>query len=179
MSRPQNPQPVKLIVSLLTAKHDLADQVCEKLKIEFGPLDFMSAPLPFNFTDYYEEEIGRDLFRHLLSFEKLIAPDVLPSIKLYTNQIEQGFVREDGTRMINVDPGYMALCHLILATCKRFSHRPYLRDGVYADMTLIFKGKRFRPLEWTFPDYSSDELMGLLNKIRGVYYRQLQDQQSV
>jgi len=173
VSSPKSPQPVKLIVSILTGGHDLVEKVCEKLTSRFGPIDFISEALPFNFTDYYEKEMGKALFRYLISFKKLISPDLLPSIKLYTNEIEEIFLREDSTRRVNIDPGYISLHHLILATCKGFSHRPYLRDGVYADMTLIFQGKTFSPLAWTFPDYGSDELIGLLNNIRTMYYKQL------
>ena len=76
-------------------------------------------------------------------------------------------------RRINIDPGYIALSHVILATCKGFSHRPYLRDGVYADLTLIFRAQSFQALEWTFPDYGSAEMIELLNTIRGSYLKQL------
>lgn len=174
MSRPVPPQPVKLIVSILTAEHALAKQVCERLSFRFGPADFTSPALPFTYTDYYAPEIGTDLVRYLVSFEQLIAPERLPAIKLYTNEIEDSLLRPDRTRRINIDPGYVALCHLILATCKGFAHRPCLREGVYADMTLLFQGKTFRPLEWTFPDYRSDDLISILNQIRERYYRQLQ-----
>ena len=173
MSSPKPLQPVKLIVSILVGEHDLSEKVCKKLISRFGQIDFMSEALPFNFTDYYEKEIGKALFRYLVSFKTLIPPDMLPPIKLYTNEIEDIFLRQDGTRKVNIDPGYIALHHLILATCKNFSHRPCLRDGVYADMTLMFQGKTFSPLPWTFPDYRSDGLISLLNKIRDMYYRQL------
>lgn len=179
MSKPTSPQPVKLIVSILTGEHGLVEKVCEKLMLRLGPYDFMSEALRFNYTNYYKKEIGNDLFRHVISFEKLISPHMLPSIKLYSNEIESAFLRKDRTRRVNIDPGYVAQCHLILATCKGFSHRPYLRDGVYADMTLIFKDKTFKPLAWTFPDYKSSEMICLLNKIRAMYSKQLRCKHSV
>ena len=173
MSRPKPPRPVKLIVSILTAERDLAEQVRERLVDCYGPLDYCSEELPFDFTDYYAGEIGRDLFRLLLSFEELISPGRLPAIKLCANDLEDAFVRGDGTRRVNIDPGYIALQHLILATCKPFAHRPYLGEGIYADMTLIFRGGTFRPLEWTFPDYGSDLMIGILNRIRSTYFQQV------
>ena len=157
----------------MTAEHELIDNVLEKLILKFGHTDFVSDVLPFNFTAYYEKEIGGNLFRHIISFYDLIPPESLPSIKLWTNKLETDFSRNDATRRINLDPGYIALSHLVLATCKSFSHRPYLRDGVYADLTLIFKGRTFCPIDWTFPDYGSDTLINLLNKIRAVYHDQL------
>jgi hypothetical protein len=131
--------------------------------------------MPFDFTDYYESELGTDLSRRILGFKALVPPDALPDIKHTTNAIEQDYARGDGTRTINIDPGYIALGHLILATGKPFAHRPYLREGIYADMTLIFKGKTFRPLPWSFPDYASEGMILLLNSIRDRYYRQLHE----
>lgn len=175
MSSPTPPQPVKLIASILTGERELAARVREMLTGRFGQLDFKSEELPFYFTDYYAKELGTNLFRHLVSFEQLISPEQLTSIKLYTNDIESSLARQDGTRRVNIDPGYISLWHVILATCKRFAHRPYLRDGVYADLTLIFRGKTFTPLAWTFPDYGSTGMISILNTMREIYYKQLKE----
>ncbi len=172
MSRPHPPQPVKLIASIVTGESALAETVISQLVEQYGKTDYRSPPLPFTYTDYYTKEMGGDLFRHLVSFEQLMAPDLLPSIKLFANDMEDASLRDDGTRRINIDPGYIALEHLILATCKPFTHRPYLADGVYADMTMVFRRGTFRKLEWTFPDYGSDEMIAILNKIRGMYHQQ-------
>lgn len=173
MSKPFLPQPVKLIVSLLTAERALVEPVCGGLVERFGAVDFTSEPLPFQYTRYYEPEMGAGLIRHLVSFQELISADLLPSIKRATNSIEDTFADDCGRRRINIDPGYVALSHVILATCKGFAHRPYLRDGVYADLTLIFRAQTFRALEWTFPDYGSAEMIQLLNTIRDGYLKQL------
>jgi hypothetical protein len=175
MSKPTPSQPVKLIMSLLSNQEMQIKNAIKELTTIFGSIDFMSEALAFYFTDYYEEEFGRGLFRHLISFHKLITPDALPAIKLATNAKEEAFLDKNGKRSINIDPGYIAPCHFILATCKGFSHRPYLRDGVYADLTLIFraKSKSFQPLQWTFPDYGSKETISLLNKLRKMYLDQL------
>lgn len=173
MSIPKQPQQVKLIASILSSEQVLADRVQEKLVARYGSPDFVSPALPFHYTDYYEAEIGKNLFRRLLSFEDLISPEALPGIKLYTNSLESELARQDGTRQVNIDPGYISLWHLILATCKAFAHRPYLRDGVYADLTLLYRGKTFTALDWTFPDYRSEEMIVLLNGIRERYYQQV------
>lgn len=173
MSKPRPPQPVKLIMSLLTGEVALIHKACSELTNRYGVIDFMSDTLAFDFTDYYEKEFGKNLQRHIISFSKLIAPEALPAIKHVTNAIEDSFTGIAGKRSINIDPGYITLYHLILATCKRFSHRPYLRDGVYADLTLIFQAKTFQPLPWTFPDYGSAGLIALLNTIRDTYLHQL------
>jgi hypothetical protein len=173
VSRPREPQPVKLIASILGADMQAADRLIERLRHAFGDTDYVSEPLKFDFTDYYEPEMGTGLQRRLISFARLIMPDELPAIKLATNQLEDEFAGPDGKRMLNIDPGYIALCHLILATGKAFTHRPYLRAGIYADMTLVYRGGRFQTLEWTFPDYGSEEMIKILTMLRERYFEQL------
>ena len=172
MSKPKPPQPVKLIASIITGKPELIDAVCGRLEELYGPIDYRSDRLVFDYTDYYEAEIGPGLFRHIIAFGDLIAPESLPGIKLFANDLEVACARPDGARLVNVDPGYITLHHLILATCKNFAHRPYLRDGVFADLTLLYKGGTFTALAWTFPDYRSPELIALLKGIRDSYYQQ-------
>jgi len=173
VSAPASPQPVKLIASVLTAEEDLVPAIGRELEKRFGEVDFCTEALSFHYTEYYNAELGTPLIRHMLSFATLIAPDVLPDIKHATNDIEQQYLKDNRSRRVNIDPGYIALHHMILATCKPFSHRPYLAKGIYADMTLLYKGKTFCPLDWTFPDYRSAELIDILNTVRSVYYRQI------
>jgi len=176
VSRPREPQPVKLISSILGADSQATDTVIELLRNKFGETDYVSDALKFDFTDYYEPEMGGGLQRRLISFTKLIMPDELPEIKLETNKLEEDFAGPDGKRSLNLDPGYIALCHLILATGKAFTHRPYLRDGIYADMTLVYRAGRFQTLEWTFPDYGSEEMLKILTMLRERYFEQLKKQ---
>lgn len=173
MSSPHAPQPVKLIASILGSDLRAADRAIERLRTAFGDTDYVSDALRFDFTDYYEPEMGTGLQRRLASFAKLIAPDELPGIKLATNGIEHDFAAPDGKRTLNIDPGYIALCHLILATGKAFTHRPYLRDGIYADMTLVYRRGSFQTLEWTFPDYASPEMLNIITMLRARYFEQL------
>ncbi len=173
MSSPHAPQPVKLIASILTADLAAADRAIELMRREFGATDFVSDALEFGFTDYYTPEMGAGLKRRMISFAGLIMPDELPDIKLATNAIEREFASGNGERVLNIDPGYIALCHLILATGKAFTHRPYLRDGIYADMTLVYRRGRFQTLEWTFPDYGSGEMLNMLTMLRERYFEQL------
>jgi hypothetical protein len=178
VSKPFAPQPVKLIMSLLSADSTLIEMVDSELEARFGVIDFRSEALPFHFTDYYEAELGKHLLRRMVSFDKLINPDALPSIKIATNALEDAHADERGRRRVNIDPGYISLAHLILATCKGFAHRPYLRDGVYADLTLIFRAQSFQALEWTFPDYRSHEMLRVLNTMRKNYRAQISTQKT-
>jgi hypothetical protein len=175
MSQPSAPQPVKLIVSLFTGEEKLITAVSEELSQVYGKIDFMSACIPFTMTDYYKTEMGEGLLRRLITFEELIGPERLPEVKRYTDKLETNYTKCEGNRAINIDPGYLTLYQLILATNKRFSHRLYLRDKVYADLTLIYKKKSFQPLAWTFPDYGSAQIIEILNRLRERYRKQLKE----
>ncbi len=167
--RPGKVEPVKLIVSLFSSELDLIDSVLEELTNRFGEIDFLSEPFDFIETGYYDEEFGGGLVRRIASFSDLVDPAELPSIKLLTNSIEDSYTREGGKRKVNIDPGYLTLERLVLASCKNFSHRIYLGEGVYGDLTFLYRAGEYRPLEWTYPDYGGARMKGLLKQIRAKY----------
>lgn len=175
MSKPKEPNPVKLIIGLITGDTEIIKPVLKRLEDKFDNIDVLSKRLDFSHTDYYKDEMGQGLFRKLASFEKLIKPDGLPNIKLFTNSLEDEYAKEDGKRRINIDPGYISLEKMVLASCKNFSHRIYLKNGVYADLTFIYRDGEFKPLEWTFPDYAAEGIRTLLKRIRERYAHQLQN----
>jgi hypothetical protein len=168
MSEPKCADAVKLVAGILFTEKRILTEAVKVLAGQYGAPDFISSLLPFSYTDYYCREMGDSIIRCFVSFETPIRPESLPDIKLRTNDIEKMFSR-DGRRQINIDPGYLSKAHLILATCKGYSHRPYLRDGVYADLTLIYNDGSFRALPWTYPDYGEKKTLEMFNKIRGKY----------
>jgi hypothetical protein len=171
MSKPNPAEPVKLIFSLFAQDTALINEAIEILSSAYGQPDFVSAIVSFDYTDYYRAEMGENLARRFLSMEKLIRPEALPDIKLATNKIEDKLASDSG-RLINIDPGYISKAHLILATGKAYTHRPYLRDGIYADLTLVYQGKKFCSLPWTYPDYADEKQLLMLSKIRAKYLLQ-------
>jgi len=174
MGQPKAPTPVKLVMSLITGCEPLFSEVLSDLRSVYGDTDFESSWMVFDFTDYYAAEMGKNLKRRVLSFRRLIAPDALPSVNLETNRIEQKYT-DHGKRKINIDPGYVSAHQLILATTKAYTHRPYLREGIYADVTLIFRKGSFCDLEWTYPDYRQPEMVEMFNGIRRFYLSQLHE----
>lgn len=156
------------------ASEGLLPRVLADLRCYYGETDFVSPWMAFGFTDYYTPELGRDLKRRFVAFRRLIAPDALPSAKNQTNRIEQRYAQQ-ARRQVNIDPGYVSGEHMILATTKAYAHRPYLRDGIYADLTLIYRKGSYRPLEWTYPDYRQPELVEMFNGIRNTYLSQLNE----
>lgn len=172
MSKPNTAEPVKLFLSVFAVTAEQLNETISELSALYGRADFVSEQMPFDYTDYYSPEMGGSLVRRFLSMEKLIRPEVLPDIKLATNELEQKSASRD-SRQVNIDPGYLSKAQLILATGKSFSHRPYLRDGIYADLTLIYQGKKFCALPWTYPDYADEKQLSMLSKIREKYLLQL------
>ncbi|MBW2083491.1 MAG: DUF4416 family protein [Deltaproteobacteria bacterium] len=178
MSLPCEPDPVKLIASIFSPQEPLIHEVITELSLSYGPVDWESPPLFFDRTRYYEKEMGWPLHRRFVSFEQLIPPDDLVKIKLETNQLEEQHVFE-GKRLVNIDPGYIGLERLVLATGKNYVHRIYLGKGIYGDLTLVFKKGTFRALEWTYRDYADPEMIEMFNQIRKRYTEQLKDLRKV
>jgi len=166
------PEPVKLVVPMLAADEALFALAEEALCERYGPVDYRSPTLPFTHTDYYAREFGAGLMRRFIAFERLIDPGQLPEIKRWTNDLEARWSVE-GRRRINLDPGYISLAKLVLATTKDHGHRIYVGQGIYAEVTLSFRGKDFQPWPWTYPDYASEAYRAILRAIRDVYMRQL------
>lgn len=140
-------------------------QALNVLASEFGPVDFLSSPGDFPYTSYYDDEMGGGIKRQTASFLNLVLPESLASVKLRTNEIETALLF-DGKRKVNIDPGFLSLENFILATGKNFTHRVYLRDGIYADLTLIYNKGAYRPLPWTYPDYREPEFLRYLDVLR-------------
>jgi len=168
----KRPAPAKLVCSILAAGAGLLDEARAALSARYGRADFVSPILPFHHTTYYAEEMGPDLLRQIVAFETPIDPGSLPDVKIATNELEQRWMVA-GRRRVNLDPGYLTLAKLVLATTKDNSHRLYLRDGVYGEVTLRFRDGHFGPWEWTYPDYASAEYCALFDALRHAFAQQL------
>ena len=167
-------QPVKLIASLLGGDPALLADAKVALVRAFGSADLESEFLPFDHTDYYASEFGPDLQRRIVAFRRLVNPADLPAIKRQTNELEWSLA-ERGKRRVNIDPGYVSLGKLVLASTKDHAHRLYLDQGVYGEVTLTYQRGRFRPWPWTYPDYGSDRYCALFDEIRQGYKVQLRE----
>ncbi len=171
MGKIEKHSPVKLIVGFIFRDKTALKKARAFLENQFGRIDFESKILPFNYTAYYEDEFGRDLKRVFISFQDLILPQELARIKITTNIIEKKLSRK-GSRLINIDPGYLTLAKLVLASTKDYIHRIYLNRGIYAEITLFYTGRSFRPREWTYPDYQTPEYIAIFKQIRNIYTHQ-------
>lgn len=169
MGKYREPQKVKLFIGIITkfiGDLSLIKNVCEK---HFGNIDEICNPIPFTYTDYYTEEQGSPLYRVFYSFSNLIFPNEIAVIKRWTNYVEEkskGMKNWGVTRPFNLDPGYVALSQIVLASTKPYSHRIYLGSRIYAEVTLIYRRGTFTFLPWTYSDYKTEEYISFFNKLR-------------
>lgn len=173
MSAPKPAAPAQLFMSLFARKEEVINAAEERLRALLGPVEWQSPLLPFDQTDYYTPEFGTHLVRRFIFFERLISQESIVPIKHLAWKIEKEF-SQDERRLVNIDPGYILLERLVLVTFKNFAHRLYLGQGVYGEVTMIFRHGRFQPLPWTYPDYAAaEEKWGLFSQAREKYRRKL------
>ncbi|MCP4653505.1 MAG: DUF4416 family protein [Candidatus Omnitrophica bacterium] len=166
--------PLKVKLVCVFIYKDIANYTKAKkiLQKKYGPIDYKSPSIDFNYTNYYTKEMGTPLHREFVSFGKLQKGEDLVKIKLFCIKLEKRFAVEN-RRSVNIDPGYINEARLVLATTKDFSHRVYLGKGIFAEVTLnYFKGE-FCHFPTTFPDYRTTAYKNILADIRAIYCKQI------
>jgi hypothetical protein len=169
----QRPAPVKLFCALLLARSVSQGEVEEVLQHYFGTIVLRSQPFPFTQTAYYTREMGADLLRLYIAFEPLIPMAELAAIKHTTNTLEATWAMPPGQRRVNLDPGYLDLAKVVLATTKDHAHRLYIGAGIFAEVTLRYRHRAFHPWEWTYPDYRLPTTRSFFDQLRALYKTQL------
>jgi hypothetical protein len=148
--------PALLILAAFSRHRAALDWARHRASAEWGAVALCSPDFLFSETDYYQASMGPDLRKQFLAFEPLIDPAALIDLKRQTNDWEdmcadQGSFPE--LRPLNLDPGYLTMAKLVLASTKDHAHRIYLGRGIYAEVTLSYKHRRWQDHAWTFPDY--------------------------
>lgn len=166
------PAPVKLICGFIFSRESAYLAAKAAVEKRHGKADFESDPIPFTFTDHYAAEMGASLTRRFCSFPRLIDPADIAPIKLRANRTEARLA-ENGRRRVNIDPGYVDMARLVLASTKDFRHRIYLGRGIHAEVTLFYQHGTFRPGELTYPDYRTERYIAIFNRIRELYAAQI------
>ncbi len=175
----KEPKPVKLIIGILAADEECLRAAVEAINAEFGDIDLTSNAWPFEKTDYYKHQTGGHILRQFVSIEKLIDPGGLAAIKHLTNRIEQDLAAKsalDLPRPVNLDPGIVEPSKLVLATTKNYSHRIYIGQKMYAEVTLVFDKGCWRSLPYTYPDYRQQCYFDFFDKVRTRLLEQLRSQ---
>jgi hypothetical protein len=180
MGEVHDPRRVTPIAALLAAQADWFDSAKPPLEKLFGAVELESPFYDFDRTDYYTESMGPDLKRRFFTFRSLADPGSLVAWKLACNRLEielkaqfaaSGAVIPE--RPINIDPGYLTGAKLVLASTKDFAHRIYLRDGIFAEITMGFRGDSWVSHDFTFPDFKSRMYDEFLKKARDWHLRKV------
>ena len=163
------PTPVLLLIAVSSRYDDVLAWAEARATSEFGPLLLKSAAFDFTETDYYQSTMGTELKKQFLAFRNSIDPGKLPQIKRATNDWEQlcaDELKHPEPRPLNLDPGYLTLAKLVLATTKDHAHRIYISSGIYAEVTLNFRGGNWQKCDWTYPDYQRDDYQEFFTECR-------------
>ncbi len=174
------PKPVKLIMGMLGADQACLEAGVDTIHSLWGDVDFTSDVWPFDQTDYYRGQTGDSILRQFISMQALIDPGDLAAIKHQTNRMERDLAASLAgplPRPLNIDPGYIEPAKLVLATTKNYSHRLYIGDRMYAEVTLIFDKGQWCSLPYTYPDYRQAHYHRFFDKVRARLLEQLREGQ--
>ena len=152
----RKPSKVLLLIAVSSRYPAALAWSAERTAAEFGGVALKSEPFDFVETEYYTDTMGTELKKQFLAFENLIDPEEIREIKCSTNRCEVEYAslgRHAQPRPINLDPGYVSLAKVVLASTKDHAHRLYLGEGIYAEVTLTFRHGAWQTLPWTYPDY--------------------------
>lgn len=174
MSQPEIPTRVKLFASLIYVDSNVFREALDMLKAEFGEPDFLSEEFSFPGSNYYRPEMGDIKGRKFITFREPVDPGDLAGIKLISNRIEMELAGESKVelfrpRRVNIDPGLLSESSLVLATAKQAPRRIYLAKGIWADLTLVFENGSMKPMDRTYPDYASCEVITMINSLRKAF----------
>ncbi len=157
------------VVGMISAFPELFEEAAARFAPNLGPVLLKCDVFPFDFTEYYNVEMGRDLLRTYVAFDGRVSEDVLYEMKTLSTSREREFLYPGtSNRRINLDPGVLTADHLVLASHKRAAHRICVRDGVFGELELIYVNGGFQPLPWTYPDYRTHEARSFFESIRAV-----------
>lgn len=165
MGSPTPPEKALLFTGTLFSNEDYYTKARQSLERIFGEIVMETPAIRWEFSAYYKDELGEPIYRRFIFFKNLIEQENLSTIKLTTNEIEKS-LSSDGKRNINLDPGYMTPAKIVLASTKDYSHRIYLKDGIYAEVTLIFKKGQFIPHINTYKDYQDEKYLRIFMMAR-------------
>ena len=165
---------MQLFIALLTRDLPIMEEVERRLVSEYGKVEDRTDIFLFT-SGPFKREMGEDLKKQVLCFSKLIQVETLPEVKKFTNDLEWEYREHDPRprRLINLDPGYLTLSQVLLASTRNYPHHVYLRDGVYGELLLRYHRGALRNFPWTYPDFRSHVVHTFFSRARERYHDQL------
>src|SRR4030043_1425962 len=172
MEKVMVPEPALIFVGTLYSDAEIFKRSKEILEKNFGDILLESPSTVWDYSSYYKKELGWPLFRQFIFLKNLIDPGILSDFKLKTNEIEDALSSE-GKRRINLDPGYLTLSKIVLASTKNYAHRIYLGKGIYAEVTLMYRDDTFKPHLYTYRDYQDKTSIDIFMNARALLKKML------
>lgn len=177
MAQPKPPSPTLQLVAIFSRHEAALEWARDKLAAEWGNPALQSARFDHSETSYYEGEMGQGLRKQFLIIDRWYDPADLPKSKHQSNAWEAELAAS-GTfaepRPLNIDPGYLTLTKLVLASAKDRAHRIYIADGIYAEECLYYLDHRWQSREWTYPDYQRADFQAFFIEAREWLKRRIQ-----
>lgn len=161
--------PCVQMIAAFSQHADALDWLWSRVGVQIGPVVLLSPLFEFNESAYYRPTMGERLLKQFAVLQDFYDPARLARDKLTTNAWENEF--KDGSnfeeqRPLNIDPGYISMTKLVLASTKNREHRVYLCDGIYAEVTLAFRNQEWQPMSWTYPDYQREDFRVFFHQAR-------------
>ncbi|TWT68995.1 DUF4416 family protein [Crateriforma conspicua] len=162
-------EPVVRICGVIAKQEAWRQTAIDWLVQRWGPVCETSQPLAFEAGGFYTPTMGDGLVKQVVAFDGFADPAGLAPWKTATNRWESELAERidaDVPRPINLDVGYITQAKWVLATVKDRDHRMYLRDGIFAEVTLNYVGRRWVHHRWTYPSYRTDPIADFAMRCR-------------
>lgn len=152
--------PCLQIIAAFSRYESTLEWLWDRVASQLSPIAIISSVFPFTESQYYRSTMGDQLKKQFAILSNWYDPAELSGHKLMSHVWETDLAKSvsfDIERPLNIDPGYMSMTKLVLASMKNREHRIYLKDGIYAEVTLAFRDQKWQPLAWTYPDYQRED----------------------
>ena len=155
-------RPAFLFFGVFGCDAEVLDRARALIEARFGELHPRGVSSLFDFPDtrVYRDSMGVGLVRRFFVAARRWPQDRLGDVKRGTIEIEDEIrdaIEYPVDRPVNIDPGLINDCRVLLASTKDFSHRMYRGDGIWEEVTLIWQDGGYQPLPWTYADFSDPE----------------------
>jgi hypothetical protein len=157
--------PAYLFFGVFTGFPALFPEVRSLIEARIGTIhpEGESPTFAFPETRTYARTMGTGLQRKFFVLERLWPQDALAAIKHAARDMEEVLgpgrarpVDRAVDRVMNIDPGLINDCRVILASTKDYAHRIYRGGDIWEEITLVFQNGAYRSHPWTYPDFRRD-----------------------
>jgi hypothetical protein len=177
----KKPPPCVRFAAVFSAEDRFLKLVWDRLESQWGKIASLGPIVDFIESPYYLKTMylgsptdqTPSLRKQMALFADPYDPGRLADDKLDANRWEDTWTAQWVTqntqsplRLVNIDPGYLSMTKLVLASTKNREHRIYLRDGIYADVTLAFRDQVWMAMPWTYADYQRSDVIEFLTYAR-------------